>query len=98
MVFSIAGTHACGSCELGDRDMVGVAVSTFWTERNDHVGPNPPDVPDECLLSDCWIDLVNPAVGVAQYGDTMDTEHRGGSSQFPFTKAADFERLDPFVP
>ena len=58
--------------------MVRVAVSTFWTERDDHVGPNAPDLPDERRHSDCWIDLVNPAVRVAQEFDSLDTEHRGG--------------------
>ncbi|HTM11305.1 MAG TPA: hypothetical protein VL127_00240 [Bryobacteraceae bacterium] len=97
MVTSIAGAHACGSCELGDSDMVGVAVCAFWTERDDHVGPNAPDVLDECRHSDCRIDLVNPSVGVAQDGDTLDTEHRGGGPQFPLTKAADFGLLDFFA-
>jgi hypothetical protein len=78
--------------------MVGVAVSTFWTERDDHVRPNAPDVPDERRHSDCGIDLVNPAIGVAQEFDTTDTEHRGGGTQFRFTKAADFGGLSLFVP
>jgi hypothetical protein len=74
-----------------------VAVSAFWTERDDHMGPNAPDVPCNGPYCSRGIHLVNSSVGVAQYGNISDTQHGCGGSQFHFANAADFGRFGRFA-
>src|SRR6478609_2453292 len=79
-VSGIAGAHDGGGRELRDSDVVGVAVCAFRAERDDHVGPNAPDVPDNFSYRDRSIYLVDGSVRIAQDGDFTDPEHRVGRS------------------
>src|SRR5689334_10347721 len=92
-VSAVGGAHGGGGRELRDGDVVRVPVGSLWTERNNHVGPNAPDMRNNFANGDRSLDLIDTAVRVAQNRDLTNTEHSGGSSQFRLTKAAYFNRI-----
>jgi hypothetical protein len=70
--------------------VVGVAVSSIRAKRDDHVGPNTSDVPDNFRNGSRGIELVDGSIGVAQDEDFTNAKHSGGGSELRFTHSADF--------
>ena len=93
IITCIAGTHDSGRRELRDGDVVGVAVSAIRAKRDDHVGPNTPDVLDNCRNGSPGVNLVDGSIGVAQDRNFTNTKHSCGGSKFRFTHPADLNRL-----
>ena len=93
IVTCIAGAHDSGRRELRDCNVVRVAVSAIRAKRDDYVGLNKPDAPDNCRNGSRGIDLVDGSIGLAQDENFTNAKHSGRGSKFRFTHPTDFSRF-----
>ena len=81
----VAGGDDRRGRELGDRDVIGMSVSAVGPERQDNVGTDPPQVPDDSRDGLSWIRAVQLLVAVVEERHFAHAQDPRGGAQLRLT-------------
>ena len=91
-VSRMGGAHDGGGGQLGNGDVIGMAIGAVGSKGNDHVRFETPDMGGDCGGACVGIHLIDGAVGIAETANRGDTEDLGGGMEFRFAQRAELGR------